>query len=463
MKTKQRRLSPITRELSAYIGDALKKPLPREVTEKAKHHLLDTLAAMVSGSRLKVGKLAISYVRGLGGKREALIVGTRHVTNAVNASLANGLIAHADETDDSHQPGFCHPGCVVVPAALAMAERHHRSGSALLRSVVLGYDVLVRVNKALGTRALKDRGHGPYSIGGAWGAAAAAGALAGLGPDKIPDLLSNIGQQTSGLATWAFDEEHTEKALHFGGMPARNGVAAATMIDAGFTGVPDVLSGPYNFLFTYCDKPKPKELVRDLGTDYEIMHANIKKWSVGSPIQAPLDSAEALIRQHGIGPADIARVIVTLPAHAVETIDDRTMPDINLRHCVAVMLLDGTLSFASSHDYERPQDPAVIAMKKKIEVVGSAMLDRANPKRQGIVEIHTKDGRRVKHRTYCVKGTQDDPMVRADVETKALDLLPDCLGQMRAKKLIDTIWSLGKVDDVVDLRPLLVVPENRKK
>ena len=136
-------------QLSAYIAGALKKPLPKAVAEKTKHHVLDTLAAMVSGSRLLPGKKAISYIKTLGGSKESTVIGSRFVTTAINAALANGMLGHADETDDSHAPSLCHPGCAIVPAALAMAEREQRNGTALLRAVALGYDVGCRVNLSL--------------------------------------------------------------------------------------------------------------------------------------------------------------------------------------------------------------------------------------------------------------------------------------------------------------------------
>jgi 2-methylcitrate dehydratase PrpD len=101
------------------------------VTERAKLHLLDTLAAIVSGSRLLPGRRTVAYVKTLGGTREASVIGTRIVTTAVNAALANGIFAHADETDDSHRASITHPGASVVPAALALAERNRRGGTAL--------------------------------------------------------------------------------------------------------------------------------------------------------------------------------------------------------------------------------------------------------------------------------------------------------------------------------------------
>ena len=128
-------VSPITRELSEYVAGALARPLPAEVAEKTRHHLLDTLAAMVSGSRLPPGRQAIAYVRAQGGRRQATVVGSRIVTTAINAALANGMSAHADETDDLHIGGRFHPGCAVVPAALAAAELADRDGASLLGAV----------------------------------------------------------------------------------------------------------------------------------------------------------------------------------------------------------------------------------------------------------------------------------------------------------------------------------------
>src|SRR5215468_7087741 len=131
-------ISAPTRVLSEYIAGAHARALPEAVMEKARHHILDTLAAMVSGAGLKPGRHAIGYVQTQGGAPDASIVGTRLRTTAVNAALANGMLAHADETDDSHAPSRTHPGCAVVPAALAIAELQNASGEQFMRAIALG-------------------------------------------------------------------------------------------------------------------------------------------------------------------------------------------------------------------------------------------------------------------------------------------------------------------------------------
>src|SRR5881392_1536892 len=311
-------ISPVMQGLSAYIASALRRPLPPAVLEKTKHHLLDTLAAMLSGSRLPPGKKAVSFATTLGGTKEASVVGSRIVTAAVNAALANGMLGHADETDDSHSPSQTHPGCGVVAAAFAMAERERAGGTALLRAVALGYDVCCRLTQSLNAVQFRAAGHSTHSFGPTFGAASAAGALAKLDERGVRHLLSYAAQQASGISCWMRDEAHIEKAFDFGGMPARNGVQAAAMVAHGFTGVEDVFSGERNFFVAYGHSPDPGELARDLGQRYEIMNADIKRWAVGSPIQAPLDSLRELISEHRIRPGEVERLIVRV-AHLGRT------------------------------------------------------------------------------------------------------------------------------------------------
>jgi len=442
-------------QLSAYIASALRRPLPPAVIEKTKHHILDTIAAMISGSRLAPGMRAIGYVKTLGGVKEACVIGSNIITTAVNAALANGMLAHADETDDSHAPSLTHPGCGIVPAALAMAERERRNGAALLRAVALGYDVGCRLTQSLDAYQFREDGHSTHSFGPMFGAAAAAGALAGLRERQVRHLLSFTAQQASGVSCWMRDGEHVEKAFDFGGMPARNGVAAATMVAHGFTGVDDVFAGERSFFVAYGRKPDPAALARGLGDNYEIMNTNIKRWSVGSPVQAPLDSLRDLILEHQIKATDVEKVVVRVAHQGANTVDNRDMPDICMQHMCAVMLIDGNVTFASSHDEKRMRDREVLALRNRIELRGDDALSAAMPSRQGIVEVSLRDGRELRRQTTAVRGTAENPMTRGEVDEKSYDLMAPVIGRARARKLCDAVWELEKVRDVRGLRPLL--------
>jgi 2-methylcitrate dehydratase PrpD len=448
-------VSAVMRELSAYIAAALRQSLSPVVVEKTKHHILDTIAAMVSGSRLAPGRKAIDYVRTLGGVRESCVIGSNIVTSAANAAMANGMLAHADETDDSHAPSQTHPGCGIVPAALAMAERERRNGTALLRGVTLGYDVGCRLTQSLDAHEFREDGHSTHSFGPMFGAAAAAGALARLRQREVRYLLSFTAQQASGISCWMRDREHVEKAFDFGGMPARNGVAAATMVAHGFTGVDDVFAGERSFFVAYGRKPEPAALTRGLGVDFEIMNTNIKRWSVGSPIQAPLDSLRDLIEEYQIKAEDVGQVLVRVSHQGANTVDDRAMPDICMQHLCAVMLIDGKVTFASAHDEKRMRDREVLALRRRIELRGDAALSAVMPSRQGIVEIMLRDGRELSRHTKAVRGSAENPMKRAEVDEKCFELMAPVIGKTRARKLCDTVWELEKIRDARSLRPLL--------
>jgi 2-methylcitrate dehydratase PrpD len=448
--TKTTDISPLMATLSRHMAQAPSTPLPAEVAEKAKHHILDTLGAMVSGARLAPGRLAIDYVRAEYAAPQAIVPGSDVETTAVNAALAGGICAHADETDDSHPRGFCHPGCAVVPAALAMGLREGRGGNDLIRAVVLGYDVGPRTTMALDPLRFYGKLHrSTHAVAALFGAAAAAGAMMRLEENQCRWLLSYAAQQASGIATWARDEEHIEKAFDFGGMNARNGVEAAALVAAGFTGVEDVFSGPRNFFEAFGGTPDI--LTDELGSRFEIMDTHIKKWSIGSPAQAPLAALEAILHAQNLGADDIARIEAHVPDVEADIVDSRAMPDICLQYLFAVMVLDGRVGFASSHDYDRMNAADVRAVVQRIALIPAPDL----PRRQGRTVVITHDGRRFEDHVSDVRGTTANPMSREEVVAKALDLMAPVLGTERADAVADCIMTLEEVADLAALKPLL--------
>ena len=452
-------VSPLMLELSSYMAGALKRKLPADVTEQAKIHLVDTFAAMISGSRLLPGKRAIAYVKTLAGKREAGVIGTRVVTSALYAALANGICGHADETDDVHSPTRSHPGITNVPATLAMAERQRLSGVAMLRAMVLGYDISTRVLLALKQHLVSRTGHHPSSKGGLFGAAAAAGALLKLDARKMRYLLSYCAEQAAGLLIMHRDSQHNEKAFVSGGMPAHNGIAAAQMVASGFTGVEDVLSGEGNVLSVYSPDVDREALVRGLGRDYEIVRTGIKYWPAGGPIQGPLHVLRDLIRQHGFKADDVEKLVARMPDKELTIVDNRDMPDICVQHLLAVMLLDGNITFATTHDFARMKNPRVLKLRREhIEVVGDASLTDQELRRwRCAMEITLKDGRKLTHQTMAAKGGLGNPLTRQDVEEKALDLIAPILGKKRSKALMSALFNIEIIKDARTLRRLYSV------
>jgi 2-methylcitrate dehydratase PrpD len=196
-------VSDVMTTLSTFMAGAATRTLPEAVVEKTKFMILDTLAAMISGSELPPGKFAIQFVRAYSGNPLCTVAGSSLRCGPMEAALANGILGHADETDDTHPPSQSHPGCAAIPAALAVGERFGIDGTRFVRSVALGYDVGTRITATLGKLQYMFETHrSTHGIAGTWVAAAAAGCAAGLNRQQMRWLLSYTAQQASGLASW---------------------------------------------------------------------------------------------------------------------------------------------------------------------------------------------------------------------------------------------------------------------
>jgi 2-methylcitrate dehydratase PrpD len=445
----------ITGRLARYMVQARERSLAPHVAREAKHRILDTLAAMVSGSHLKPGEMAIRYVRAQGGVAEATVLATDIVTSAVNAALVNGMFAHADETDDFEPVTKAHPGSAIVPAALAMAERDGRSGAELLAAVTLGYDVCCRFLLALGADHVRASHRSAEGTSSTMGAVAAAASLARLDENGMRYALSYAAQQVSGVWSWVRDAEHVEKAFDFSGMGARNGVTAALMVQLGFTGVSDVLDGEHNALQALSVDPKPEEMVAALGSRFFVTETAIKPYSVGYPIQAPLDAFLTLVREHALNESNVESIVVRLPEDGARVVNNRSMPDICCQHIIALALVDGGVSFEDSHSYERMADPKVRSVRDRVALIADrALMDPAAP-RSGRVEVKLRDGRTVSRFTRHAPGTKENPMDTDSVNHKARLLMAPVLGDVRTKEVIRRVNALEELRDVRALRTFL--------
>lgn len=448
--------SSLTARVARYMAEAPTRDLPPKVVLAAKHRILDTFGAMVSGAQLKPGEMAIRYARTLGGPSEACIATTNMVTSAVNAALINALFAHADETDDFHAETKAHPGCSAVPAALAMAEQQNRSGLEMIRAVTLGYDIACRFLLALGADHVRETHRSAEGYSSTWGATAAAAAMAGFDERKMRYALSYAGQQVSGLWSWERDVEHIEKAFDFAGMGARNGVTAVTMIQAGFTGVPDALEGEHNVFEALSAMPHPEKMAEGLGQRYIVEETSIKTFPVGYPAQSPLSAFLQLRGQHQLTPANVEHIDVRLPADGAGVVNNRAMPDVNCQHLVAVALVDGKITFENSHDVKRMTDPAVLAVRPKINLIADKALMVPEAPRSGLVEVTLTGGRKVSQFVRHPPGTPENPLDNAAVNEKVRNLMLPVLGASKTDRLIEQVNNLEKLPRVSSLRALLM-------
>jgi 2-methylcitrate dehydratase PrpD len=439
-------MAKIIESLVEYMLAARHAALPAEVVQKGKSHLLDSLAAVVSGSTLKPGKLGLQHALAQGGRDQCTVLGTNLKTTPILAAFANGMSGHADETDDSNSQ--LHPGCAMVPAALAMAESQNSDGAALLRAIILAYDIGFRFHQAFAPRST--------SFGATFGCAAAAGTLAGFEALPMSYLISYAAQQASGSRAWVGDDDHIEKAFDYAAMPARNGVTAALLIKSGFTGNRDVLEGDQGIIKTYapCD---PAKILDELGQRFTITSCLIKKYPVGSPMMETVDATLGLLAKERVDPDAIEKIVVRIPESGARTVNNRKMPDVNVQFMVAAILLEGSLTFDMAHDYGRFQNPRVLALKEKVQLIGDEEMERSGHGFQGLVELTLKGGRVLREHVIDCRGRPKNPMNPEEVEKKAAWLMEPVLGKDNVAQIIDGVRDIESLTSVRDLTKLMMV------
>ena len=431
--------------ISSYAASCLRRALPPDVSDRANLHILDTLAAIVSGSNLAAGRAGQDYVRGLHASPTASVLGTPYRAPVVDAAFANGMAAHADETDDTHEGSFVHPGCGVLPAALAAAEARRRSGRELQRAVVLGYDMAIRFAEAVGAGMTTFRSSlATHSYGPCFGAGFAAGALLGFDANEFQALLSYLAQEASGITTWPVDEAHVLKSYVFAAMPASNALRAARCVELGYPGGGPVLDQRRrNMLDALSTAPRPAALVGGLGERFAVMESEIKSHPVGYPVIAPVVAAERLVADRKLDISRVVAIRVYYDEDWYSIVGASRMPAVNLPYCLAVALLDGHVSFRATHDSARMTAPEVRAVMDKVQLLHPG----PGPGKYR-VRIEIDLGTEVLSSEQGGERGAENPLSHAHVATKARELLEPVLGARRSERVIEMTLALDELTDV---------------
>ena len=388
--------------------------------EAARLLVLDWLGSALAGLGTDTGRIFLQYAR-LQPAGKVTLLGLAEGRSVEVAALVNGALSHIVEMDDVERASVTHPGAVVVPAALAVAERVGASGLDLLAAVVAGYEVMVRVGAALGPEHYYHFHN--TSTAGVFGAAAAAGWLLDLDRDRLVWALGNAGTQASGL--WQFNEEGAlTKPLH-PGRAAANGVLAATLSRLGLTGARNILEGDRGFFAGLAPGGQPLRVLDHLGATDEPLrvHAiSIKPHASCRHTHAPIDAALALLVQLPAD-AEIDKVTISTYQDALtlcDKPDPRTAPDakFSLQYCVASALLRGRVGLAEFADAAL-HDGALRALLPRIDVAVEPAREAAYPACwSAAVRVTLADGRTFDAAQDRPKGDPENPLTPAELEHK---------------------------------------------
>lgn len=383
MNLDRRAVSSPTREIASWVANLSYADLPARTREVARCAILDTVGCGVYGFNTPWAKMLLAWARAGGSKAECTVWGEAAPgLRPADAALVNGTASHAFELDDYHNAKV-HPGAVVVPAALAMAEKLDAKGERVVTAIAGGYEVMIRSSLALNPSAARLRGWHLTGVCGPFGAAAACASLLGLGVEQTAWALGLAGTQGAGL--WAFNADGTmSKRLH-AGKAAHSGVLAAELAALGFTGPTRI----YEFddggvLKAFSDASDPAPLTQGLGDVYHLDATAIKPYSCCGSAHSYVDAALALRRKLGApwNPDRRVRVglgkVVDVQCGFVYAPGSALNAQMSLRYVVAAALMEGQVLPPQFSD-EKLADPALTALAGRFELVHDPELDKLYP------------------------------------------------------------------------------------
>jgi 2-methylcitrate dehydratase PrpD len=449
---------PIAAALAARVVAIRDGAVPEAVLARAHDLLRDYVGVALGGAGTESSVAVRRGLAHLGLRGDATVLGARARLPAPHAALANGAAAHALEMDDTHQAGSIHLGAPVFSAALAAAETSGAGGELVLRAAVAGYEVAGRLARALDPAAHYRRGFHPTGTCGAFGAAAAAGALLGLDAGTLTSALGIAGSQAAGLLEFLADGSWT-KRFH-AGWAACAGLHAAALAGAGLSAPATVVEGRFGFLHAYSDGADPAPLVADDG--WEICRTSVKPHACCRYIQGPIDAVLALRAREGLEPARVARIEVGMLAAGFplvcEPLAAKRRPasvvdaQFSLPFGVAVALAHGA---ASPAEYvpARFTEPALVALMDRVTPVRDPALDARYPAAWPCwVTAVLDDGRRLEARVDRPRGDAENFPTAEELDAKfralaGRALAPDALARLAV--------ALERVRTSDDLRALL--------
>ncbi|MBI3043663.1 MAG: MmgE/PrpD family protein [Betaproteobacteria bacterium] len=453
-----------SRELAKFVSELKYEKLPRHVIARAKDLVLDQVGIMMACSTLPWSKIINNYVRDWGDcKQESTIAHYGYKTKVENAVFANSSFGHGFEIDDHYPPGESHPGCIVVPSALAMAERQGANGEDLIVAVVAGYEVMGRINRAI-TPSCSNRGfHAHTSISGPFGAAAAAGKILSFAPDLMLNALSIAGSHSSG--TKEYDQGGGSVKRMHAGMAAHAGIRSALIAQKGITGPGTILEGKHGFFHAFADEYKVDEVTDGLGSDFKIvMGQGFKFYCSCGAMHSALDGLRILMAQHkDINENNVAEIVMGTNSNSRYHVDARltdiTSAQFSAPFSLAMTVITGKNGF-SDYTEQNLRNPRILNLAAKVKMVIDPEMEKEAAKRGSRVTVRLKNGKVYEQKVEYCKGLPENPLTREEFEDKFRGLAGVVAEKETTDKILHMVRQLDEIPDVRSLVSLMCTCED---
>lgn len=432
-------------ELGRFVAETKFEDLPPSAVDTAKMRILDLITAAMVGFQMGIYRPLFEV---LTGKGDATVWGEGVKYPLRDAVLVNSFMAHSVYFEDGSRFTGGHPSSVVIPAALSLGEVRGSNGKEIILSVALGYDVFIRLGKAIYPSTVV-RGFQSTAVLGALGSAAACANLLKFDREKCKNALAiacNIGV---GLKA-ALKTPHSQPIQV--GRSCEGGVLSALFAGRGVPGSDTIIED--GFLKAFADHPNKEEILSELGRRYLIEETYIKIHAGCRGNHAPIDVIQDLIKKHEIRPEEIKEIKVKIDsvtmAGSIPDPRDGAQAQLSIPFSVAVAIVEGDASIYQYTD-EKVSDPNIRSMMSKISIDVDKHLDKDYPaKRSAHGEIILVDGRRVSTFREMARGEPEFPLSAQEIEEKFFFFTREILGE-RAEEICEQVKHLESLKSIGEL------------
>ena len=443
-------LDGLTIRFAEFAAGLRAEDVPPEVLERAKMIVRDSIGIQLAASTsCEPAAKAIDLIRLWGGRDDCTIVGSGLKSPAPHAALCNAMLAHGIQMDDTHSQGLIKAGSVLVPSVLAAGELRQAGGKDVLVSLVIGYEIAIRIAKAINPGHRRRGFHTSGTVAG-FGAAAGTGRLLGLNAEQIAWAMGLAGSQSGGLVAFLDDPCMSKPLLC--GKAAYNGVFSGLLAATGLTGPKTILEGKEGFFNAFCDEIDESALIADFGNSYTIMEVGLKPHAACRYSHTPIDLAQKMYHEDGIRLNDVKDGTIWMSEIAVRQTSipeskslDASMGSTEFGVATALELgSNGLKDCRTAFDLPQIHEGA-----KRFQMIEAASLSPSA--RDAVLEVRTKDGRTIRYEQPLPKGEPSIPMTNDELEQKFLSLACLAIDEGGAKSLNERIMQMDVAPDISEI------------
>lgn len=416
-KETSKALEGLTERFAKLVHGLTFEDLPADVVKKAKLIIRDGLGNQIAASAIsEPARKVIEIIRDWGGKPESTVIGYGFKAPAPLAAMCNGMMGHGVELDDAHGSGLIKGGSVIIPSVMALAEAHDKSGKEVITSVVAGYEVAIRIAKAINP-GHRQRGFHTTGTVSLIGAAAAGAKLLGCDVNGIASAIGLAAMQSAGIQSY-LDDPCMAKPFS-PGKSAYNGTMAAVMASRGFTGPKKALECNEGFFNAYCEDVRVNDLLDGLGSKFAIMEVGFKPHAACRYAHGPIDLAQHFYNE-GVRLADVDQINVRMCELSIRQASKPKPPNLNAamgstQFGVALALQTGLNGLREYWDGFSDQTIHQAAAERTNLICEPAY---GVTGRQAAIELVMKDGRKLTHEQPEPKGEPTNPMSDQELASK---------------------------------------------